>query len=161
LSDELLWDKEKGELRILGRRQMAITPQDLCDHLDSLVGVRVSEVIINNLEFRAGKQETELLRKERASLSVKEIIDVLIRYDCLTGVGITKVTLPDGKDWPIGLEILNPCVKGTTGAAKSLLLSWWCGSLSALLGEDFEAKNVAFDEKSNAMKCEIVPRPKG
>jgi hypothetical protein len=160
LSDELVWDKDKGELRILGRRQLAITPQDLCNYLDSLVGVPVSDVIINNLEFRGGKQETELFRKERPNSSVRDLIDVLIKYDSLTGVGITTVTLPEQQDKPILLEIFNPCVKGTIGAAKSFLFSWWCGALSALLGKDFEARNAAYDEKSNAMRCEILPRPK-
>lgn len=159
LSDELVWDQEKGELRILGRRQLAITPQDLCTYLDTLVGVPVSDVIINNLEFRSGKQETELFRKERPNSSVSDIIDVLIKYDSLTGVGITTVTVsPEDRDKPILLQISNPCVKGTVGAAKSILISWWCGALSALFGKDFEAKDVTYDEKSNALKCNIVPR---
>lgn len=160
LSDELIWDKENGEIRILGRRQMAINPQDLCSYLDSLVGVPVSEVIINNLEFRGGKQETESFRKERPTLSVSDIIGLLIKYDSLTGVGITKLHLPEEQDRPIVLEISNPCVKGTVGAAKSFLLSWWCGALSTLLGKDFETRNVFYNEKSDSIRCEIVPRPK-
>ena len=158
LSDELVWDKEKGELRILGRRQLAISPQDLCTYLDNLVGVPVSDVIINNLEFRGGKQETEVFRKEMPNSSVSDIIDILIKYDSLTGVGLTKVILPEDRDKPILLQISNPCVKGTVGAAKSILVSWWCGALSALFGKDFEAKDVTYDEKSNTVKCNIVPR---
>lgn len=29
-------DREKGELRVMGRRQMAMTMDSLCNHLDSL-----------------------------------------------------------------------------------------------------------------------------
>jgi len=159
VSDELVWDKAKGELRVLGRRQMTITPQDLCSYLDSLVGVQVAEVIINNLEFRGGKQEAETFRKERPGSSPNDIINVLIRYDSLTGVGVTKVVIPDQPDKPIRLEIENPCVKGTIGAAKAFLFSWWSGALSALLGKDYEAKNVTFDQAANTMKCDILPRP--
>ncbi len=159
MSEDVVWDRAKGELRILGRRHMAISPGDLCNYLDSLVGAQVAEVIINNLEFRAGKDEAALFRRERPQATVSEIIDLFIKYDSMTGVGITKVTLPENQQGPIVVETSNPCVKGTVGAAKALLFSWWCGALSAALGRELEARNVTYDEVKNLMRCEIVPRP--
>src|SRR3989304_5928633 len=56
---EIVWDKAKGELRILGKRHTALDAQALCDHLDSLVGPTVAEVIMDNHERRLGKEEAE------------------------------------------------------------------------------------------------------
>ncbi len=58
-----VWDREKGELRILGRRQTAFDAQALCEYLDSLVGVQVGEVIMSNLESRSGKQDGSFASK--------------------------------------------------------------------------------------------------
>jgi len=156
LSEELSWDKEKGELRILGSRQTAITAQKLCDYLDSLVGLQVAEVIMNNLEFRLGKEEAAAFRQRQTSLS--DVIDLLTKYDSLTGVGVTKVSLPENEQEPITLEISNPSVKGTSGAARAFLFSWWCGALTTLLGRDLEARDVTYSEERDVMKCRIVPR---
>jgi len=159
MTDAPVWDKEKGELRILGRRQIAMTPQTLCNHLDSLVGVKVAEVIMNNLEYRSGKDETEIFRKEKPQATLNEMIDLLIQYDSLTGVGITKVTLPKNDHDRIMVQISNPSVKGTVGAAKAFLFSWWCGALSVLLNRELEIEDVTYDEEKNVMKCKIVSRP--
>jgi hypothetical protein len=158
MTDDLVWDKEKGELRILGRRQTAMTPQTLCNHLDSLVGIKVAEVIVSNLEYRSGKDETEMFRKEKPQATLSEMVDLLVRYDSLTGVGITKVTLPKNDQDHIIVQISNPSVKGTVGAAKAFLFSYWCGALTTLLNRNLEIEDVAYDEKKNVMTCKIVLR---
>jgi hypothetical protein len=155
------WDREKGELWIVGRRNTAIDAQALCDYLDSLVGSQVAEVIINNLESRAGKQDGDWVRKEKPELATNELIKFGEEWDRMSGVGATQVTLPEDKTSPIVLEIANPSVKGTQGAAKAFLFSWWAGMLTSLLGKNFEYKNVLYDQEKNIMKCQIVPRETG
>ena len=156
-----VWDREKGELRILGRRNTAIDAQALCDYLDSLVGSQVAEVIMHNLESRTGKQDGDWIRKEKPELTTNELIRFGEEWDRVSGVGATQVTLPEDKTGPIVLEISNPSVKGTQGAAKAFLFSWWAGMLTSLLGKNFEYKNVLYDREKNIMKCEIVPRETG
>jgi hypothetical protein len=156
MADELVWDRDKGELRILGMRQTAITAQALSDHLDSLVGVKVAEVIINSLEFRSGKDEAELFRKERPQATVDELINLLITYDSLTGVGITKVTFSENHEEPVVVRIWNPSVKGTVGASKAFLFSWWCGVLTTLLNRKFKIEDVTYDNEKDVSECRMV-----
>jgi hypothetical protein len=157
-AEEPVWNREKGELRIFGRRNTAIDAQALCDYLDSLVGVQVGEVIMNNLESRSGKQDADWIRKEKPELTTNELIKFGEEWDRIAGVGATHVTLSKDETSPIVLEISNPSVKGTQGAAKAFLFSWWAGMLSSLLGRNFEYKDVVYDREKNLMKCVIVPR---
>jgi len=159
--DALVVDKEKGELVLFGRRHTAIEAQALCDHLDSLVGVVVSEVIMNNLETRLGKADASRLAEERPKARLKELLDTLIEMDRLSGVGITSVHLQDTETPPVTIQIKNPSVKGTRGAARAFLFSWWCGALSALLSKNLEVKTVAYDEEADVMRCEIAERQTG
>jgi hypothetical protein len=158
MTNDLIWDKEKGELRILGRRQTAMTPEILCNHLDSLVGVKVAEVIMHNLEYRSGKHETEMFCRDKPQATLSEMIDLLIQYDSVSGIGITKVTLPKNEEDRIIVQISNPSVKGTIGAAKAFLFSWWCGALTTLLNRNLEIEDVTYDEEENVMRCKIVSR---
>lgn len=155
---ETVWDTERGELRILGQRHVAIDAQTFCSHLDSLVGMQVSEVIVNNLEFRLGKRDATRLRTEKAQATLSELVEHLAKTDRLSGLGITNVRLPENSQSPIEIEIANPSVKGTTGAAKALAFSWWAGALSALLGKEMDVKNVLYDERRNVMKSQIGAR---
>ena len=159
--EEPVWDKKAGELRILGRRNTAIDAQALCDYLDSLVGSQVAEVIMNNLESRTGRQDGDWVRKEKPQLTANELIRFGEEWDRLSGVGATQVTLPEDKTSPIVLEISNPSVKGTQGASRAFLFSWWAGMLTSLLGKNFEYKNALYDQEKNIMRCEIVPRETG
>ena len=68
---QVVLDREKGELRILGIRRTAINAQAICDHLDTLVGVQVSEVIMHNLEFRLGKLEGARIRLESPQTNLR------------------------------------------------------------------------------------------
>lgn len=156
----MVLDRAKGELRILGKRHLAVDAAALCNHLDSLVGPTVAEVIINNHEYRLGKEDAARFRRERPHATVRDIINTIIQTDLLSGVGITKVTVPNNSvpEGPIFIEIQNPSVKAAAGAGKALLLSYWCGAFSTLFEHEFEAKDVSFNEAENVLTAKIVDR---
>jgi hypothetical protein len=116
---------------------------------------------MNNLESRTGRQDGDWVRKEKPQLTANELIRFGEEWDRLSGVGATQVTLPEDKTSPIVLEISNPSVKGTQGASRAFLFSWWAGMLTSLLGKNFEYKNALYDQEKNIMRCEIVPRETG
>jgi len=155
----LVVNREKGELRIFGGRFTAVNAQMFCDLLDALVGTTVSAVQMHSVESRLGKEDVERIRRERPQATVQEIINLLIETDCVSGVGITRVTLSGNQDGPIFVEISNPSVKGTVGAAKTFGLSWWAGAMSALFNRPFDLKDVVYDKDGNMTKGRLVPRP--
>ena len=117
-----VWDEASGEFTVTGKRHVLIDVQAFCDHIESLVGTSVAEVIIDNHESRLGREDAELIRKERAKASEK-VIDLLVEADRLSGAGSTSVILPGNYHTrPILLQILKPCVKRSRGAGKSFLL---------------------------------------
>lgn len=154
-----VWDEASGEFTVTGKRHVLIDIQAFCDHIESLVGTSVAEVIIDNHESRLGREDAERIRNDRAKAEQKEVIDLLVEADRLSGAGSISVILPDDHTRPILLQISNPCVKGSRGAGKSFLLSYWAGALSYLLGQKFEVRNVVHDEAGNLLKCELVRRP--
>jgi len=158
LSDDVVWDKAKGELRILGQRHVAIDIQGFCEHLDLIVGPMVAEVVMNQHMFRQGKEDAANIRQEKPEAAIQELLDSFANAEALSGVGVVKVTIPEASPGPIDVEISNPCVKRTTGAAKSFLFSYWCGLFTQLLGKEFKINKVAYDENKNLMKCRIIPR---
>jgi len=86
------------------------------------------------------------------------MIDLLVKYDSVSGIGVTKVTLPKDDQDRIIVQISNPSVKGTAGAAKAFLFSWWCGALTTLLNRNLEIEDVTYDDEENIMRCKIVSR---
>jgi hypothetical protein len=158
LSEEPIWDKTKGELRILGQRHAAVDIQGLCEHLDLIVGAMVAEVLMNQHEFRQGKEDAASIRQEKPEAAIQELLDSFADAEALSGVGVVKVAIPEASLSPIDVEISNPCVKQTTGAAKSFLFSYWCGIFSELFGKEFKIDQVAYDENKNLMKCRIIPK---
>jgi hypothetical protein len=152
------WDREKGELRILGHRNAAVDARALCEYLDSLVGTQVGEVIMKNLEIRLGKEDGVWLRKENPQLSPNELINIITEWDRMAGVGATQATLVGNPPSSMLLEVANPIVKATQGAARAFLFGWWAGLLSPILGKDFEYTNVVYDPAKDSMKCQLVPR---
>ena len=158
MSEGVVWDKAKGELRILSQRHVAIDIQGLCEHLDLVVGPMVAEVVMNQHEFRQGKDDAASIRQEKPEAAIQELLDSFANVETLSGVGVVKVTIPEASPGPIDVEISNPCVKRTTGAAKSFLFSYWCGLFTQLLGKEFKINKVAYDENKNLMKCRIIPR---
>ena len=77
-----------GEIRILGRRHAAVNMQALCNHLDSLVGIQVAEVIMHNLEFRLGKEDAARIKTEETHAKLDEIIEHVAQSNRLSGVGV-------------------------------------------------------------------------
>jgi len=159
LSEVPVWDEAKGELRILGKRYAAIDVESLCQHLEALVGVQVAEVIIDNHETRLGRQDAARVRQEKPQATLSEIVSHIEKSDRLSGMGITTVTFPETSDKAITVEMSNPVVKATVGAAKSFMFSYWKGVLSVLLGKEFDMNNVIYDETKSLLKCQFTPRP--
>ena len=158
MSEDVVWDKAKGELRILNQRHVAIDIQGFCEHLDLIVGPMVAEVIMNQREFRQGKEDAASIRQEKPEAAIQELLDMFANAEPLSGIGVVKVNPPKTAPGPVDLEISNPCLKRTTGAAKSFLFSYWCGIFSELFGKEFKIDQITYDEKENSMKCRIIPK---
>ena len=158
MDEGVVWDKAKGELRILGQRHVAFDIQGFCEHFDLMVGPVVAEVMMNQHEFRQGKEDAASIRQRKPEAAIQELVDSFANAGALSGVGVVKVTIPEASLGPFNVEISNPCVKRTTGAAKSLLFSYWCGLFTQLLGKEFKIDDVTYNDKGNLMKCRIVPR---
>ena len=157
MGDDVVLDKAKGELRIFGKRHIAIDAQALCDQLDLMVGPKVAEVMINQHEVRLGKEDVIEMRAERPQATVRELVDLLISADAASGMGITEVAIPQNPPGPIDLQISNPCMKRTSGAGKALLFSYWCGALTELLGTELKVNYVTYDESNDVLKCQFIP----
>jgi hypothetical protein len=158
LSEDIVWDKAKGELRILGQRHVALDIDGLCDHLDLIVGPRVAEVVMNQHEFRQGKEDAATFRQQRPEATLQEFVDLFASVETVSGAGVVRVAMPETSPGPVSIEILNPCVKRSTGAAKSFFFSFWCGVFTQLLDKEFKIDQVVYDENRDLMKCRIIPR---
>lgn len=158
MSEDVVWDKAKGELRILGQRHTAVDMQGFCEHFDLIVGPKIAEVVMNQHELRQGKEDAASAREKNPKATVRELVNYFEGAVALSGVGVMRAVAYGGSSSPIDLEISNPCVKQTTGSARSFLFSYWCGVFSVLLGKEFKIDDVAYDDKGNLMKCRIVPR---
>ncbi len=145
-------------MRFLGKRHTAIDAQTLCNHLDSLVGIQVAQVIMHNLEFRLGKLDAAKVKVEQPRATLDQLIEHLNKMERLSGIGVTKVALPEKPQAPIQIEVTNPSVIGTAGAAKSFVFSWWAGALTALLGKEFDVKDAVYHEEKNLLKGQIEAR---
>jgi len=152
------WDRQKGELRILGHRNAAVDVRALCEYLDSLVGSQVGEVIMKNLETRLGKEDGLWLRKDKPQLHPHELIDIIKEWDRMAGIGTTQATLIGEEPSSILLEVTNPIIKTNQGTGRAFLFGWWAGLLSSILGKDFEYTNIVYDSTKDTMKCSLVPR---
>jgi len=154
------WNQEKGEIVISGRRHLAIDMASLCKHIDLLVGPRVAEVIFNQYWFRLGRQDAAEAKREKATSGFKEIIHDLAAQDQLSGLGVTKLKIPEDPNSPMELEISNPCVEASEGAGKAVLTSYWCGVLTFLLEREVTATHLSFDQ--NVARCRLeakMPQP--
>lgn len=145
-------------MRLMGLRQMVMNIDTLCSHLDTLVGSQVAEVIMKNLELQEGKEEAERFLRNHPDAKPEKFVELMKRYDALSGVGITSVKFSENQDGRIFIEILNPYIKRTTGASKSLLFSWWCGGLSAILHQELDLETITYDASSDILRCTIAPR---
>jgi hypothetical protein len=123
-----------------------------------LVGVKVGEVIMHNLEFRLGKLDAARLKAGKPGASLNDLVEHLRKVDRLTGVGMTTVRLPENPSEPVDVEVANPSVKASEGAAKSFIFSYWAGALTALLDKEYDVKNVVYSVEKDLMKCLITSR---
>jgi len=158
VNNSIEFDETKGEVKLLGLRQMVMSMDALCNHLDTLVGNQLAEVIMRNLEIREGKDEAERFLRNHPNAKTQEFLDLMIKYDTLSGVGITSVKVTEDQNAPIIVEISNPYIKRTTGSSKSLLFSWWCGALSAILHRELDLESITYDAAKDVLKCTIAPR---
>jgi hypothetical protein len=158
LSEDVVWNKAKGDLRILGQRHTAVDIQGLCKNLVLIAGANVAEVLVNQHELRQGKEDATVGRQKKPEATIQELVNLLANAETLSGLGVVKVTMPETSPGPVDVEISNPCVKRTTGAAKSFLFSYWCGVFAHLLDKEFKIENVTYDENKNLMRCRIIPR---
>ena len=150
-----LSEKETGVLKILGQRRLAIDAQTLCDHLDLLVGSKVAEVIISNTAFAIGKEDVSRILRTKPDATVIEIVEFFMQEQRLSGVGTCKVNFRSEKS--VELEIANPVLKPTSGSARAMLVSRWCGALSEVLNEKMIADRVEYDEVMGVLTCRIGP----
>lgn len=158
MTEDLIRDEAKCELRILGQRHVAVDVQALCDQLDLMVGPKVAEVIMNQHQFRLGKEDVAVIRRQRPQAIVPEIIDSLRDSTCASGAGIAKISPLGNPVGTVDLEISHPCVKRAVGAASKFFSSYWCGALTSLFDKTFKAENLVYDEARDLLRCRIVPR---
>ena len=158
MSSGIELDEMKGELKLQGRRCMLMNMDALCNHLDTLVGSKVAEVIIKKLEFEEGKEEATRFYRDHPDTKIEQLINHMIRYDSLTGVGITSVRLSNNPDPKVVIQISNPYIKKTEGSSKSLLFSWWCGALSTALNRELDIDTITYDAANDTLTCNLSSR---
>jgi hypothetical protein len=154
----IVYDSEKGELRIHGQRSAATDVREFCKQLDLLVGPTVARVQMHSIEALQGKNDVEIIRKEKPHATMKEIVDSLVEMDSASGFGVTRVSSGDNYSDPISIETLNPFVKAEVGAASACQTAWWCGAMSALLGRPLDVVNIVYDDERNVLRFQLVTR---
>ena len=154
----LVYDEAKGELRIEGQRYAAIQVEAMCKHLDTLVGTRLAETIMNNHQRRQGIENAERIRELDPSAKTEQMLRVLAEDDRAAGFGIPKITITESAEQPAKLEIYNPVITATEGAGKVFMVSYWSGALSVLLGREVDAANTAYDPTKNTLSCSFLKR---
>lgn len=124
--------------------------------MDELVGAKVAEVMMKNLQSRLGKEDGAWLKKDHPNANLSELINLASEWDRLAGYGATEASLIEIDS--VSLTVSNPAIKGTKGAAKAFLFAWWAGMISSFMANDCDYSNVTYDETANTMKCKIAPR---
>ena len=142
----------------MGSRRAAIDVVAFCEELDQLVGPIVAEVMINQCRFRMGKQDVARLRSEKIQATAQEIVDLLVESERLSGIGSTRVTIPENSAQPVEVEVSTPCMTKTSGAAKFFIFGYWSGALSVLLKREMTTANVKYDKEADVLRCQIIPR---
>jgi hypothetical protein len=155
----LLYDETKGELSIEGQRYVAIQVKAMCQHLDSLVGTKLAETVMNNHQRRQGVENAERIRELNPNAKIEEILMILTEDDRIAGFGVPKVTITGGVEQPAKFEIYNPVTTATEGAGKVFMVSYWAGALSVLLGQEVDPTNTVYDPAKNTLSCSFLRRP--
>ncbi len=154
----LTYDETKGELRIDGRHYAAIDVQNMCHHLDSLVGPKLAETIMNNHERRLGAGDAETIRELNPNAKIEDVTRVLAEDDKNTGFGLPKVRITETREQPAIFETFNLVITATEGAGKVFILSYWAGALGALLGQEVVPTNIVYDSTKNTLSCSFMKK---
>jgi hypothetical protein len=153
---KLTYDESRGELRIEGgHRQAAIDVTRLCQHLDTLVGLKVAETIMDSHERRLGREDAERIRNMNPSGKVEDMIRALIEEERSVGLGVVQISLPESAAEPMKFEVINPIMNADAGAGKAVVLSYWSAALSLFLGKELEATSVYYDSVKNALVADF------
>jgi hypothetical protein len=153
---KLTYDESRGELRIKGgQRQAAIDVTRLCQHFDTLVGLKVAETIMDSHERRLGREDAERIRSMNPSGKVEDMVRALIEEERSVGLGVAQIRLPESPAEPTKFEVINPIMNADAGAGKGLVLSYWSAALSLFLGRELEATNVHYDSVENTLVADF------
>jgi arabinogalactan endo-1,4-beta-galactosidase len=112
------------------------------------------------LEFNRGKQEASKVALEGQGSPIVDLVKEIIKINRLTGMGITELSLPNNSNGTgtYIVEVQNPIVKKTEGAAGMFLISYWAGALSSLIGKQLEIKTINYDKSRDVMVGELATR---
>jgi hypothetical protein len=150
-------DPEKGEVQILDRRFAVVDIAAFCQRWDTLVGRKVAGVQMKNLEYHLGVDDAKAIMRNRPDATVEQLITYLQETDRISGVGVTKVTRTG--DELFHIEIKNPVVAGTEGAAAFFASGWWCGAIDTVLKRRFDVGDPIYDREKNVLKFDLKARP--
>jgi len=153
-----MYDETKGELRIEGQRYAAIQVEAMCKHLDTLVGTRLAETIMNNHQHRQGVENGKRILDLDPNAKTEQMLRVLAEDDRIAGFGIAEVTITESAEQPAKLKIYNPVVTATKGAGKVFMVSYWSGALSVLLNKEVDHTNMTYDPAKNTLSCSFLKR---
>ena len=156
--DDWTPDDTKAEIRVRGRRYGLLDITALCQHLDACLGTRVGEVIMRNHRTQLGKETVNRIRQSHPGISIHDIVKMLTEEDQFTGIGTTKLGLPENPLQAGNLTVWDPIVVSTAGAAKAFISSYWAGVLSELSKLDFEPANIRYDEDEKLLTCRLSPK---
>jgi hypothetical protein len=150
-------DPEKGELRILNRRFALVDISAFCQRWDTLVGRKVAGVQMKSLEYHLGEEDAKAIMRNMPNATPEEIIGYLQETDRISGVGVTKVTRTS--EQLIRIEIYNPVVAATEGAAAFFASGWWCGAIDTVLKGRFDVRDTVHDEEKRLLGFNLAARP--
>lgn len=157
LSLNLSLDRENGEVRILDQRFAVVDISEFCKWWDALVGRKVAGVQMKSLEYHLGQADARALMKKMPNATTEENTAHLEEADRISGVGVSKVTRLS--DELFHIEIQNPVVAATEGAAAFFASGWWCGAMDTVLKKRFDVSDIRHNEERRLLKFNLVARP--
>lgn len=142
----------------MGQRFAVVDVAEFCKRWDALVGRKVAEVQMKSLEYHLGEADANALMKKMPNATAEDNIAYLEEIDRVSGVGLSKVTRLGHELFQI--EIQNPVVAATEGAAAFFASGWWCGAMDTVLKRRFDARDITYDEEKRLLKFNLVARLK-
>jgi hypothetical protein len=154
---DLLHDPEKGQVQILDKRFAVVDIAAFCQRWDDLVGRKVAGVQMKSLEHHLGVDDAEAIMRNTPDATAEQLITYLQETDRISGVGVTNVTRTG--DELFHIEIQNPVVAGTEGAAAFFASGWWCGAMDTVMKRRFDVTDPTYDKEKNVLKFNLTARP--